>query len=126
MIDINVINKCTNLKLPFAKVIYALSEIGIERYYTDLIRLEKTYYSHSNESYVEQVSIENLPVVATNFDKIKVIKAIRFSQQGQSDYDTFIKHLIEAGTVSYTVYLDGNQVVYTGRKGEFHIEQFHF
>jgi uncharacterized protein YbcV (DUF1398 family) len=126
MINITVINDCTNMKLPFPKVVQTLLDLGIERYYTDLIRLEKTYYSHSNESCVEQMSIENLPAFVSNFDIAKIVEAIRSSQDGQIDYYTFIKHIIAAGTVSYTVYLDGKQVIYAGRKGEFHTEHFHF
>jgi uncharacterized protein YbcV (DUF1398 family) len=126
MIKVDVINECTNKKLPFPDVIRHLSEIDIERYYTDLVRMEKTYYSHSGESYVEHISIKNLPVLASGFDEVKVIEAIRASQKGLIDYHTFIKNIIAAGTVSYTVYIDGKQVIYEGRKGESHIENFHF
>jgi uncharacterized protein YbcV (DUF1398 family) len=126
MINVNIINECTNRKLPFPEVIRHLSEIGIERYYTDLVRMEKTYYSHSGESYVEHLSIENLPALANSFDEVKVIEAIRAIQKAQIDYHTFIKNIIAAGTASYTVYLDGKQVIYVGRKGESHTENFNF
>jgi len=126
MINVDVINECTNKKLSFPEVIQHLSQIGIERYYTDLIKMEKTYYSHNGESYVEHISIDNLPTLANNFDEVTVIESIHASQKGQIDYHTFIRNIIAAGTVCYTVYIDGKQVVYVGRKGESHTENFHF
>lgn len=126
MIDINLLKECLNKKVSFPERIQNLSKVGIERYYVDLMKLEITYYSHDSESYVERMLIENIPPLAINFDKAKVIEAIRASQQGKIDYQSFLREIIEAGTVSYTVYLDGKQVIYVGRKGESHIENFHF
>jgi uncharacterized protein YbcV (DUF1398 family) len=124
MIDVNLLKECLNKKVAFPERIHNLSQIGIERYYVDLMKLEITYYSHDGGSYVEHMLIENIPALAINFDKAKVIEAIRASQQGKIDYQTFLREIIEAGTVSYTVYLDGKQVVYVGRKGESHTENF--
>jgi hypothetical protein len=42
--------------------------------------MEKTNYAHHGELYVEHVSIENLPELANNLDKEKVIAAILASQ----------------------------------------------
>jgi uncharacterized protein YbcV (DUF1398 family) len=127
MIDINLLKECLNKKVSFPERIHNLSKIGIERYYVDLMKLEITYYSQDgDESYVERLLIENIPALAIDFDKTKVIEAIRASQKGEIDYQTFLRNIIAAGTVSYTVYLDGKQVIYVGRKGEFHTENFHF
>lgn len=45
MINIAVIQECTNKKLPFPEVVKHLAEIGIERYYTDLTKMEKIFYA---------------------------------------------------------------------------------
>lgn len=126
MIDINLIKECLNKKVSFPERIQNLSKIGIERYYVDLMKLEITYYFQGGKSYVEPMLIENLPELALNFDKVKVIEAIRANQQGKIDYQSFLREIIAAGTVSYTVYLDGKQVIYVGRKGESHSEIFHW
>lgn len=126
MINVNIINECTTRKLSFPEVIQQLSAIDIESYYMDLIRMQKTYYSRSGESHIEPVLIEDLPTLASNFDEEKIIDAIHASQKGQIDYHAFIKRIIGSGTARYTVYLDGKCVIYTGRKGESHIENFHF
>lgn len=126
MIDINLLKECLNKKVLFPERIHNLSDIGIERYYVDLMKLEITYYSQNGESYVEPILIENIPSLSINFDKVKVIQAIRANQENKIDYHTFLREIIEAGTVSYTVYLDGKQVIYVSRKGESHTENFHF
>ncbi len=126
MIDINLLKECLNKKVSFPERIQNLSKISIERYDVDLMKLEITYYFHSGESYTERMTIENIPALAINFDKVKVIEAIRANQQGKIDYQMFLREIIAAGTVSYTVYLDGKKVIYVGRKGESHTENFHF
>jgi len=126
MIDINLLKECLNKKVSFPERIHNLSKMGIERYYVDLMKLEITYYFQDSESYVERILIENIPALAIDFDKAKIIEAIHANQKGQIDYQTFLREIIAAGTVSYTVYLDGKQVVYVGRKGEAHTENFHF
>lgn len=126
MFDINLLKECLNKKVSFPERIHNLSKVGIERYYVDLMKLEITYYSQAGKTYVEPMLIENIPAIAVNFDKAKVIGAIRANQQGKIDYQSFLGEIIAAGTVSYTVYLDGKQVIYVGRNGESHTENFHF
>jgi uncharacterized protein YbcV (DUF1398 family) len=126
MINTNVINECTNKKLPFSEAIKQPREVGIERYYTDLIRLQKIYYSKDGESYIEQLSVENSPELSLNFDEIKLIEAIRANQNKQIDYQMFLKNIIAAGVSCYTVFLTGKQVSYTGRYGETYVEKFPF
>lgn len=126
MFDINLLKECLNKKVSFPERIQNLSKVGIERYYVDLMKFEITYYSQAGKTYVEPMLIENIPARAVNFDKAKVIEAIRANQQGKIDYQSFLGEIIAAGTVSYTVYLDGKQVIYVGRKGESHTENFHF
>jgi len=126
MFDMNLLKECLNKKVTFPERIKNLSKIGIERYYVDLMKLEITYYSQDSNFYVEALPIENIPAMAIDFDKAKVIAAIQANQQGKIDYQSFLREIIAAGTVSYTVYLDGKQVVYIGRKGESHTENFHF
>jgi len=126
MFDINLLKECLNKKVSFPERIHNLSKVGIERYYVDLMKLEITYYSQDGKTHVEHILIEDIPAIAVNFDKAKVIEAIRANQQGKIDYQSFLREIVAAGTVSYTVYLDGKQVIYVGRNGESHTENFHF
>jgi len=124
MINENMINECAKKQLPFPKVIECLTEIGIERYYTDLIKMEKTYYSCDNESYVESMLMEPPLKVADKFDENKLIESIRASQRGEINYHTFLKNIAVAGVASYMVYIAGKQVSYAGRHGEVYVEKF--
>lgn len=126
MLDLNLLKELINKKVSFPERIKNLSKLNIERYYVDLMKLEITYYSQAGESYVESVHLENIPTIAMDFNKIKVIEAIRAAQKGEIDYLKFLRDIIAAGTVSYTVYLDGKHVIYVGRKGETHTENFNF
>ena len=126
MFDINLLKECLNKKVSFPERIHNLSKIGIERYYVDLMNRNIIYYSQDGESYSEHILIESIPALAIAFDKAKVIDAIRSNQKGEIDYQTFLRKIITAGTVSYTVYLDGKQVIYVGRKGDSHTENFQF
>ncbi len=92
IMNINVINECATKKLSFPDSIRRLSEIGIERYYVDLMKMEKTYYSGGGESYVEKMPIADLPLLGNNFDKEKITETIPASQAGQIDYHTFIRY----------------------------------
>lgn len=124
---INVkLNEFTKKKLSFPDQVRYLSEIGIERYYIDLVKMEKTYYSRNDETFVEQIQVENLPALGQNFDKTKVVEAVRATQKGEIDFHTFLRIIIAAGAIAYTVYIDGKHVIYVGRKGESHTEEFHF
>ncbi|MBN9288029.1 MAG: hypothetical protein BGO43_00785 [Gammaproteobacteria bacterium 39-13] len=126
MINIAVIQECTDKKLPFPEVIKHLTEIGIERYYTDLTKMEKIFYAQNGETYTERLLIDSMPKMGENFNKDKIIETLREIQRGEIDYSTFIRRIVSFGTVSYTVYIDGKHVVYVGRKGETYIEHFPF
>jgi uncharacterized protein YbcV (DUF1398 family) len=126
MINTEVINECINKDLSFPEQVKRLSEIGIERYYTDLFRMEKIFYTHNGESYIKRIPIENMPKTADGFNETKVIEVLRLIQKEEINYSAFIRGIVAAGTVSYTVYIDGRQVIYVGRKGEAYIEKFPF
>ena len=110
--------------LKFPEVVKKLMDIGVERYTADLVRLEDTFYSRKDESVNEKIPVTALPKVAQHFSAEGVQNAIRASQQGKIDYKEFLRLVMNAGTASYVVYLDGRQAIYYGRKGECHIEKF--
>jgi uncharacterized protein YbcV (DUF1398 family) len=125
MINTEVINECINKDLSFPEQVKRLSEIGIERYYADLFRMEKIFYARNGESCIERIPID-MPKTADDFNETKVIEVLRLIQKEEINYSTFIRGIVAAGTVSYTVYIDGRQVIYVGRKGEAYIEKFPF
>lgn len=126
--NIEIIQETTDLafegKISFGEVVMKLIEIGVERYHADLVLLQKTFYTASGITETVELPLENAPSVAEDFDGDAVREAIRMAQQGEIHYPEFLERVMKAGCASYDVYIAGKQVIYFGRKGDFHIEKF--
>jgi uncharacterized protein YbcV (DUF1398 family) len=126
--DARVIHECTRLafenKMTFPETVKRLMAIGVERYYADLLLLQKTYYGTSGATHVEPLPLHEAPKVGEVFELEKVKDAIHAIQQRQIDYAQFLRRIMTAGAVCYSVFLDGKKAIYTGRRGDFHVEQF--
>jgi len=111
-------------KMAFPVVVKRLIEIEVERYYADLVRMEKVFYDHQGDTYVERLPIGPTPEIATDFKKADVVAAIQTIQKEEISYPEFLRRIMKAGCSSYVVYIDGKQAVYYGRKGESYVEKF--
>lgn len=111
--------------MPFPEVVQRLSAVGVERYYTDLVRAEKTFYGSNGESHREPF-LGYLPArpPAKTFDPHAISDALRRIQRGEIDYPGFLECIMAAGCASYTVHLQGRKTIYTGRHGESYVELF--
>jgi uncharacterized protein YbcV (DUF1398 family) len=110
-------------QLTFPNVVKALTEVGVESYLIDLASGSATYYMTSGETHSERLS--PLPgEVAQEFSLSDLRTAIRMAQTDQIRYPEFLRRSLAAGTVAYWAYLTGKKVIYFGRKGEIHIEEF--
>jgi uncharacterized protein YbcV (DUF1398 family) len=110
-------------QITFPEQAKMLADAGIEAYHVDLARSEWRYYTPSGESHVEISSEQHAPA-ADNFCADSVQAALLNIRQGTTDYPKFLEQILAAGCVYYVAYLAGRQVIYFGRKGEFHIEPF--
>lgn len=128
MINTAVIEECTRLafedKMSFPETVKKLMTIGVERYHADLNRLEKTYYSSSGETARESLPLSSPPSIAETFSESGVVDALRDIQSGKIAYPEFLRRIMKAGAASYDVYLGGRKAIYTGRMGDFYIENF--
>lgn len=126
--DANVLKECERLsfenKLSFPQVVQRLVQTGVERYCTDLVRLEKFYYAADGQALTETIPLKDAPKIGDTFQMAQVQEAIRSIQQGKIDYPEFLKRIMKAGVVYYDVFVDGKRVIYTGRNGDFHVEHF--
>lgn len=122
---IAVIEACTRGseegRMSFPEVVGQLKEAGIERYDTDLVRNEKTYYLPNGESVIVPAKALRRQPAAT-FSAAETEAAVRTIQAGKIDYIEFCERILAAGCVSYLVSLAGRRVVYFGRTAESHIE----
>lgn len=119
----HTIKSSLNSTMTFPEVVGHLMTAGIDYYHVDLVRGENRYYTASGASHVETVPFEH-PTAAPNFSAEKVAAAVKSIQAGLLNYQQFLERILEAGTVFYMACLTGRQVIYFGRKGDFHAERF--
>ncbi|HEY5259022.1 MAG TPA: DUF1398 family protein [Rhabdochlamydiaceae bacterium] len=125
--NFEVAKECTHLsdeeKITFPEVVRRLHEAGIESYYADLLSSTRTFYAKSIAHTVN--SLENHDNKAADaFNAEEVVNAIRHIQAGKIQYREFVKKIMDAGVISYMVFIDGHKAIYFGRRGDFHIEEF--
>jgi hypothetical protein len=53
-----------------------------------------------------------------------LVAAIRAAQADEIRYPEFLKRAVAAGTAAYWAFLTGKRVIYFGRNGEFHVEEW--
>jgi uncharacterized protein YbcV (DUF1398 family) len=110
-------------KLIFPEVVRRLLEVGVESYFCDLATGAETFYLSGGETHVEKMVLPLSPV-AEDFSSPEVIAAIRGAQTDKIRYPEFIKRSAAAGVIAYWAFLTGRKVIYFGRKGKFHVEDF--
>lgn len=107
----------------FPEVVAALGVAGVERYHTDLVRGETTYYFPDGTTERVEARPCRLPP-ALDFSAEGVASAVRAIQSGAIRYGGFCERVLRAGCAGWTVSLLGRRVVYYGRGGDSHTEWF--
>ena len=110
--------------VPFPEVIATLAKAGVETYYADLVRLEKTFYNGSGETCTHRLHLSDAGKVAPVFSAPEVRALVTNIQQGRVGYPEFLRGIIAAGTMGYLVFIAGRRVLYFGRDGQSHLEVF--
>lgn len=127
-LNASVILECNRLafldQMTFPQSLAELGKIGVERYFADLVRMEKIHYSACGDSLAEPMPLTDAPEIADQFSSEAVVAALRASQQKKIDYPQFLRQIMSAGCVMYWVFLTGRKAIYLGRTGEFHVENF--
>ena len=109
--------------MTFPQVVGKLVEAGVESYLVDFAAAQKTYYLASGETYADAMILKLNPI-ADEFSGEGIVAAIRGAQADTVRYPEFVKRAAAAGVIGYWAFLTGKKVVYFGRKGEMHIEEF--
>jgi uncharacterized protein YbcV (DUF1398 family) len=110
-------------KLIFPEVVRRLLEAGVESYFCDLATGQETFYMSDGKTHVEKMTLPLAPV-AGEFSSSEVVAAIRGAQTDTIRYPEFMRRSAAAGVIAYWAFLTGKKVIYFGRKGEFHVEEF--
>lgn len=127
-LDTSVINQCLALamedKITFVETVVTLRSIEVGRYNVDLVGRTGTYYSTAGEVYSLRRRQEHSAIVTEEFNDAGVAQAVREIKKKQIGYREFLQRIMNAGTVSYSVYLTGGRAIYFGRQGDYHVEEF--
>jgi len=110
-------------KLMFPEVVRRLMEVGVESYFCDLARGEENFYMGDGQTHQEKMVLPLTPI-AGEFSREDLVSAIRGAQADTIRYPEFMKRSAGAGVIAYWAFLGGSKVIYFGRRGEFHIEEF--
>lgn len=127
-LNTDVIHECVAGSLggtmTFPEVVARLAAAGVERYTVDLVRMEHTGYSACGKTHVVPLTLSNPEPIAESFSAQDVIDVITAVRNRAVDYPEFLRRIMRAGTVGYSVYIAGQKAVYVGRRGETHTEPF--
>ncbi len=110
-------------KLTFPEVVGRLLAANVESYFCDLAAGSETFYTRDGQVYAEKMILSLAPS-AEDFSGADVVAAIRGAQADTVRYPEFVKRVTAAGVIAYWAFLTGKKVIYFGRKGEQHIEEF--
>ncbi|HET6206598.1 MAG TPA: DUF1398 family protein [Terracidiphilus sp.] len=110
-------------EMTFPQVVMGLLEIGVESYFVDFAAAQKTHYLANGTIHIERMILEP-GAIAADFDGAGLVAAIRGAQADTVRYPEFVQRSTAAGVIGYWAFLTGKRVIYFGRKGEQHIEEF--
>lgn len=110
-------------KMTFPQVVKGLLEAGVESYLVDFASTQMTHYLADGTTHTVTMILEPGPIAA-EFDSAGLVAAIRGAQADTVRYPEFVKRSTAAGVIGYWAFLTGKKVIYFGRKGEQHIEEF--
>jgi uncharacterized protein YbcV (DUF1398 family) len=110
-------------KMTFPQVVKGLLEVGVESYLVDFAAKQKTHYLADGTTCTVAMILDPGPIAA-EFDGAELVAAIRGAQADTVRYPEFVRRSTAAGVIGYWAFLNGKRVIYFGRKGEQHIEEF--
>jgi uncharacterized protein YbcV (DUF1398 family) len=110
-------------KLIFPEVVRKLLEAGVESYFCDLAAGKEIFYMSDGKTHEEAMTLAR-GAIGEEFSSSGIIAAIRGAQTDTVRYPEFVRQATEAGVIGYWAFLTGKKVIYFGRKGELHVEEF--
>jgi len=110
-------------QLIFPEVVRRLLEVGVESYFCDAAAMQETLYLGDGQTHTAKMALPHLHI-AQEFSTEGIVAAIRGAQSDTIRYPEFMKQSAAAGVIAYWAFLTGKKVIYFGRQGEMHIEEF--
>jgi uncharacterized protein YbcV (DUF1398 family) len=109
--------------LIFPEVVRRMIAAGVESYFCDFANAQETVYGANGETHIAPMSLNPEPVSAA-FSATGIVAAIRGAQADSIRYPEFVRQSTAAGVIAYWAFLTGKKVIYIGRQGEMHVEEF--
>jgi uncharacterized protein YbcV (DUF1398 family) len=125
--DKSVIGDCTRMSFsdtPFPEVVKRLAGAGVRSYRADLVRRQSLYYGGAGDAYEHGLPLEGEAPIGDEFVAADVATSVRAIQQGRIGYAEFLRRVMRAGCVSYSVFIAGRKAMYFGKDGAFLEEPF--
>jgi uncharacterized protein YbcV (DUF1398 family) len=118
-----VMTKTQAGEMTFPEVVQKMLGAGVESYYVDYAMGTESIYMTDGSTRSEAMTLPRRPVAA-EFSAARLVEVIRGAQADTIRYPEFARRAVEAGVIGYWAYLTGKKVIYFGRKGEVHVEEF--
>ena len=116
----NPVHDCYQAAISYPDLVNRLIAIGVESYTVDVSSSIMLYRFAEGKIVLHQ---DNTPSksIAASFDEQKTIEAVRNTQQGKTDYPTFVNEIAAAGVRFYEAILTGanKRVMYIGIGGYY-------
>jgi uncharacterized protein YbcV (DUF1398 family) len=119
----DVMTKTQAGEMTFPEVVQKLLGAGVESYFVDYAMGTERIYMADGSTRSEAMTLPRR-TVAAEFSVGGLVEAIRGAQADTIRYPEFARRATEAGVIGYWAYLTGKKVIYFGRKGEKHVEEF--
>lgn len=107
---------------PYPYLIKNLKELGIDNYVVKVSNHKRTYTATNGEKLVIPADIEEFEC-AEAFELEEVKAAVKRTQDGLTDYLTFLKEIGAAGIHTYVADISGMKVIYQGPNSEYEYEE---
>jgi uncharacterized protein YbcV (DUF1398 family) len=107
---------------PYPYLVKNLKQVGIVNYIIKVANRKRTYTNLNGSTLIIP---GDYPVVepAESFDLEAVKAALKRTQEGITDYPTFLREIGAAGIHTYVADLQGMKVIYQGPNSEYEYEE---
>lgn len=110
-------------ELTFPEVVRGMLAAGVESYFVDFGARRTTHYLSNGAVETEPFELAMNPI-AEKLNTSALLDAIRAAQADTVRYPEFVRLSTAAGVIGYWAFLTGERVIYFGRDGQSHTEEF--
>jgi uncharacterized protein YbcV (DUF1398 family) len=107
---------------PYPYFVKNLKAIGIDNYEVKVSNHKRTYTGVNGDKLIIPGDFPEFEC-AEKFDLEEVKNAIKRTQDGETDYQTFLREIGAAGIHTYVADLSGMAIIYQGPNSEYEYEE---